>query len=179
MSRRIHITGASGAGTTTIGEYLGDALKWAHFDTDDDYWLPTDPPFRMKREMPERLLQTTLDGNDDWVLSGSLDSWGDPLIPLFTTVVFLEVPTEIRLRRLRERDTIRFGSRAIQPGGSLHDHHREFLDWAVAYESGDFAGRSRPRHKTWLARLGCLVIVARGDSRPEELTSEILAQLPE
>ena len=110
MSRRIHITGASGAGTTTLGEYLGHALKCAHFDTDEYYWLPTDPPFRMKREIPERLrlLQATLDGNDDWVLSGSLDGWGDPLMPLFTTVVFLESPTEIRLRRPREREAMRW-----------------------------------------------------------------------
>ena len=99
MSRRIHITGASGAGTTTLGEHLARVLRCDQFDTDDYYWLPTDPPFRIKRDVSERLhmLEAALTGSDYWVLSGSLDGWGDPLIPLFTSVVFLETPTEIRL----------------------------------------------------------------------------------
>jgi len=54
MSRRIHITGASGAGTTTLGEHLARALRCDHFDTDDYYRLPADPPFRIKR-VSERL----------------------------------------------------------------------------------------------------------------------------
>ena len=92
MSRRIHITGASGAGTTTLGKHLANALRCVHFDSDDFYWLPTDPPFQTKRDMPERilLLQDSLSGNDDRVLSGSLVGWGDPLISLFTAVVFIE-----------------------------------------------------------------------------------------
>jgi hypothetical protein len=98
MSRRIHITGASWAGTTTLGEHLARVLRCDQFDTDDYYWLPTDRPFRIKRDVSESLhmLEAALKGSDYWVLSGSLDCC-DPLIPLFTSVVFLETPTEIRL----------------------------------------------------------------------------------
>ena len=95
MTKRIHITGASGAGTTTLGKHLANALRCAHFDSDDFHWLPTDPPFQTKRDIPERirLLQDSLNGNDAWVLSGSLVGWGDPLIPGFTAVVLVETPT--------------------------------------------------------------------------------------
>ena len=55
MSRRIHITGASEAGTTTLGEHLARALRCDYFDTDDYYWLPADPPFRIERDVSERL----------------------------------------------------------------------------------------------------------------------------
>jgi adenylate kinase family enzyme len=34
-SRRIHVTGASGAGVTTLGRALADALAIPHHDTDD------------------------------------------------------------------------------------------------------------------------------------------------
>jgi len=34
MNRRIHITGASGSGTTTLGEHLAKELGCAHFDND-------------------------------------------------------------------------------------------------------------------------------------------------
>jgi len=37
------------------------------------------------------------------VLSGSLCGWGDPLIPEFELIVFLVVPTAVRLQRVRAR----------------------------------------------------------------------------
>ena len=44
MIHRIHILGASGSGTTTLGRALAARLQCPHFDTDDCFWLPTDPP---------------------------------------------------------------------------------------------------------------------------------------
>jgi len=179
MPQRIHITGASGAGTTTLGEHLARKLACAHFDTDDFYWLPTDPPFQTKRDAPERIrmLTAALSGNDQFVLSGSFDGWGDPLIPFFTAVIFLDTPTEIRLARLRHREALRFGLQAIEPGDKFHDHHREFLDWAASYDHGGMAGRSRQRHEAWLARLDCPVIRARGDQPLEKLLDEVVARI--
>jgi adenylate kinase family enzyme len=179
MSRHIHVTGASGSGTTTLGKHLADVLRCAYFDTDDYYWLPTDPPFQAKREMPGRLqlLHASLNTDDDWVLSGSVVGWGDPLIPLFTTVVFVETPTEIRLGRLRQREAIRFGSHAIAPGGHLYNHHREFLNWAAAYDEGGMAIRSRALHTAWLAQLNCPVIAVHGTRPAGALASDILARI--
>ena len=50
--RRIHITGASGSGTTTLGAAAAAALGVKHLDADDFAWAPTDPPF-MQRYTPE------------------------------------------------------------------------------------------------------------------------------
>jgi NAD(P)-dependent dehydrogenase (short-subunit alcohol dehydrogenase family) len=36
--RRIHVTGASGSGVTTLGRALADALALPHHDTDDYFW---------------------------------------------------------------------------------------------------------------------------------------------
>ena len=146
-------------------------------DTDDFYWQPTDPPFRTKREASERLRMLAKVLRENFVLSGSLDGWGDPLIPRFTAVVFLDTPMEIRLARLREREVLRFGSSALEPGGRLHDHHREFLDWAASYDDGGMAGRSRQRHEAWLARLSCPVITVRGEQPMEQLVGEVLARM--
>ena len=44
----IHIYGASGSGTSTLGRYLGDKLGYFFMDTDDYFWLPTDPPYTKK-----------------------------------------------------------------------------------------------------------------------------------
>ena len=84
-SRRIHITGASGAGITTLGRALADALAVPHHDTDDYFWQPTSPPYQRNREKADRLrlMQEMFLGRAEWVLSGSLDGWGDPLIAHF------------------------------------------------------------------------------------------------
>jgi adenylate kinase family enzyme len=158
--RRLHITGASGVGATTLGRGLAGRLSCAHFDTDDYYWLATDPPYRLKREAPERLrlLGEVLEAASAWVLSGSLDGWGDPLIPIFDLVVFLHAPTALRLRRLRERERLRYGAAALAPGGSMHEQHEAFLAWAAAYDDGSQEGRSRPRHEAWLATLSCSIL---------------------
>ncbi|HIP76906.1 MAG TPA: adenylate kinase, partial [Kiloniellaceae bacterium] len=52
---RLHITGASGSGTSTLGRALSEHLGIAQFDTDDFYWQPSDPPYTVKRSAEERL----------------------------------------------------------------------------------------------------------------------------
>jgi hypothetical protein len=85
MIHRIHILGASGSGITTLGRALAERLQCPHFDTDDYFWVPTDPPYTHQREGTERqqLLMDDLTAHDAWVLSGSLCGWGDVAIPLF------------------------------------------------------------------------------------------------
>ena len=54
-SRRIHVTGASGSGVTSLGRALAEALALPHHDTDDYLWKPTTPPYRELRDAAERL----------------------------------------------------------------------------------------------------------------------------
>ena len=108
QTRRIHIVGASGAGVTTLGRAVADALAIPHHDTDGFYWLPTDPPYSQTRDIADRLrlMHEMFIARPDWVLSGSLDEWGGPVLALFDLVAFLYVPTEIRLHRLRDRNCV-------------------------------------------------------------------------
>src|ERR1039458_10292119 len=117
---RIHIVGASGSGTTTLGAALAREIGGAHLDTDAFFWLPTDPPFTTKRTVEERLplLEAELDRHALWVLTGSLMSWGDVLIPRFELVVFLYVPPEVRIERILHRERERYGN-DIDPGGRM------------------------------------------------------------
>ena len=54
MIHRIHILGATGSGTTTLGRALAERLQCPHFETDDYVWVPTDPPYTKQRERTER-----------------------------------------------------------------------------------------------------------------------------
>ncbi len=109
----------------------------------------------------------------DWVLSGSLDGWGDPVVPLFDLVVFLYVPTAIRLERLRAREARRFGAENVAPGGARHQQVEEFIEWASHYDDGTREGRNLARHQAWLAALPCRVLRLDGTRQLPELVSEI------
>jgi adenylate kinase family enzyme len=172
---RVHITGASGAGVTSLGRALADSLAIPHHDTDDYFWRPTTPPYREQREVADRLrlMREVFLDRQDWVLSGSLDGWGDPVIPFLDLVVFVYAPTAIRLDRLRERESRRFGSDAVAGGGAMHKEVEEFIEWASHYDDGTREGRNLARHRTWLAALPCRVLRLDGTGPLPELVSEI------
>jgi adenylate kinase family enzyme len=178
-SRRIHITGASGAGVTTLGRALADALALPHHDTDDYFWKPTTPPYREKREAGERLrlmLEMFLP-RADWVLSGGLDGWGDAVVPSFDLVVFLKTPPELRLARLRAREARHFGAESISPTGWRFEETKSFLEWASHYEDGTREGRNLARHEAWLVTLPCPVLRLDGSRPVAELVSEVFEAL--
>jgi len=179
LPNRIHIVGASGSGTTSLASAIATRYGHRHLDTDDFFWMPTSPPYREKRPREERLalLRQALLESGPWVLSGSLCGWGDPLIPEFELVVFLAVPTPVRLARLRVREIERYGQHAIAPGGELHQHHVEFLDWAGCYDTGGLEMRSRALHEAWLATLPCAVVRLEGDPSLAEQLARIVATL--
>jgi len=174
-SRRIHLTGASGAGVTTLGRALANALALPHHDTDDYFWKPTVPPYQEKREKDERLrlMREMFLPRADWVLSGSLEGWGDDIAPHFDLVVFLTTPREVRMRRLREREAAHFGTDAVAPGGWRHEDTEAFVAWASHYDDGSREGRSLARHETWLATLPCPVLRLDGSRPLEQLVAAV------
>ncbi|MDJ0630096.1 MAG: adenylate kinase [Rhodobacter sp.] len=178
MPRRIHILGASGTGTSTLARGLASALGSQAFDTDDFYWLPTDPPFTDKRPAADRLalMETMFLPRSDWLLSGSMTRWGDPVIPRLTHVIFLTMAAGPRLARLRRRERQRYGA-LIRAGGTRAGAFKGFLDWAMAYDDPDFAGRSRHQHEAWLFELTCPVIRLDAAMPPEDLLAAALDAL--
>ncbi|UXV18518.1 AAA family ATPase [Pseudomonas fluorescens] len=159
MTYRVHILGAAGAGTTSLGRALAERLNVAYFDSDDFYWQQTSEPFTVARLRDERtrLLVEQSANLEGWVVSGSLCGWGDAMIPQFTHVVFLRVDPQIRLSRLRLREVQRYGDRVLA-GGSRHENSVAFLAWAARYDEGNHSLRSLRRHESWLKPLTCPVI---------------------
>ncbi len=175
----IHIFGASGSGTTTLGRALSKALGLRHMDTDDYFWLPTNPKYTAKRPVEERLtlMQSDIDASGNGVvISGSLTGWGNPLMPRFTLAIRVVTPTEVRLERLKAREYARFGER-IRPAGDMHEQHREFLDWAAQYDTGDVNMRSKAMHDRWQEGLSCPLLIVDGTEEPELLVERVRAAM--
>jgi adenylate kinase family enzyme len=170
----IHIFGASGSGTTTLGRHLAQRIRGKHLDTDDYYWLTTDPPFTDKRERAERvaMIQQDVEGVENWVLSGSICSWGDALLESFTAAVFLYLAPAIRMARISERERLRYGGR-ILPGGDMRDQHLEFMDWARSYDHAREPIRSLHLHERWMSRLKCPIIRVDAGRGVDQLCDEV------
>ena len=180
MKHVIHIFGASGSGTTTLGRALAADMGLVHMDTDNYYWLPTDPQFTAKRPIAERLRMMNADidaAKKGVVISGSLTGWGDPLIPRFTHVIRLNTPAKVRIERLRQREYAHFGDR-IHEGGDMHQNHLDFLEWASQYDAGDVAMRSKACHDAWQQTLPCPVLTINGGLPLDENIAKIIAALP-
>ena len=178
-SRRIHIMGASGAGTTTLGLALAGRLSIPHHDSDNYFWRPTVPPYRENRPEAEslRLMEELFLGLDQWALSGSVVGWAEAVTPLSDFAVFLRTPTEIRVQRLRERETRRFGHDAVAPGAWRHEETEEFLEWASHYDDGSREGRNLAKHEAWLATLSCPILRANGSRPTADLVEKVLRLL--
>ncbi|VVP94043.1 adenylate kinase [Pseudomonas fluorescens] len=177
MSQRIYISGASGAGVSTLGAALAERLHIPHVDVDDCYWYPTDPPFEKSRPPEERLVLLRRALADlPWALSGSLDDWGGEVIQSADLVVFVDTPTPLRMERLRSRESRRYGPR-ILPGGDMYANHQKFLTWAQSYEAGSRAGRSRPRHEEWLKHLTKPTLRLNGEIGIAEMVMTVVATI--
>ena len=172
MIKHIHILGASGSGTTTLGESLSQHIPHQHFDTDNYFW---ERKFTNIRPPEQRLsfLKRDIDPVTHWILTGSLTGWGDPLIPLFDLVVFLYIPKEIRMDRLRHRELSRYG-KEIQINGRIVEDSKKFLQWAEQYDDGGLEIRSKYRHEQWLSNLSCSVVRLIGDMSTKERVHSIV-----
>lgn len=164
----VHITGASGSGTSTLGAALAAELGGMHLDADAYYWLPTAPPFTHKRPAAERLalLLADLQSHPTSVLAGSVVGWGAELEDAFDLVVFLYLDATTRVERLRRREIEQLGH--ADPA---------FLEWAAQYDTGPPVGRSLAKHRAWLAHRSCRVIELDGDMSVRARVAAVLQAL--
>lgn len=153
--QRIYIIGASGTGKTTLAKAIAVCLGLPHFDSDDYFHFPTDPPFQKQRSPAERaeMLSHDLGKHVSWVLSGGAGTWVPKVELDATLVVFLYLPVEIRLARLRKRESQLYGSRLL-PGGDMEEVHQQFMQWTAGYDDGTAEGTNTlPAHEAFLANV--------------------------
>lgn len=178
MKHVIHIFGPSGAGTTTLGQLLCRETGYTLLDTDDYFWLPTEPKFTQKRPRDERiaLMEADLERAKHAVVSGSVADWGLPLLPRFTLAVRIELDQEVRIARLIARERQRYGDR-IAPGGDMYRQHLDFVEWARGYETGGPDMRSRARHDLWEQHFRCPILRLDGAETPQQHLQKVLQAL--
>ncbi|WP_312153866.1 hypothetical protein [Lelliottia nimipressuralis] len=170
----IHLLGASGSGTTSVGHQLESLLGIRHLDTDSFYWLDTAEPFSHPRPESERknLLSEALSESGSWVLSGSLCGWGDFLIPRFNLVIWIWVNHSLRMERLRIREE-RMYEQAMYADDNIYTKRQKFLSWAESYDTSFEVSRNAKKHAEWLKRMSCPVFIVSNNGAIKDTTDNI------
>ncbi|SDP22634.1 Adenylate kinase [Paenibacillus sp. yr247] len=175
MKNKIHILGASGSGTSTLGNELSLILPHINLDGDDYFWIEK---FTLQREPKDRvqLLNKDLLKYKQWILSGAVCGWGDEFKSYFDLVIFIYTPKEIRLQRIKDREYQRYGEEIFH-GGSKFEQSKAFLEWASLYDEAGLEVRSRALHEHWMFDLTCPILRIEGDYTVKERVNIVLDYL--
>ena len=165
----ILICGLNGSGKSTLGRMLAARTGYEFIDNEDLYFPKTDAEYAFSGprsgEEVIRLLEEKIAGNPRFVFAAVKGDYGEKLMGALDCVVLIEVPKEVRSRRIRERSFSRFGER-ILPGGDLYGRETAWFTLAD----------SRPEDYTekWLETVDRPVIRVDG-TLPAEQNADWLA----
>jgi uridine kinase len=149
------VFGANGSGKTTLGRELARILDFKRMDIEDYYFLPSEIPYTAERTREEviNLLLADIKEHGSFVLSGVTGDYGDIIPQYYKLGVYIEVPLELRLKRIEQRQNERFGER-VQKGGDMYEQQLDFVDFVKS--------RSLSRINEWAETLTCPIIRVDG-----------------
>lgn len=175
---KILVFGASGSGTTTLAREFALKYDFIHLDADEYYWKKTSPPYQIKIPLQERSLSLMnhLKNSGNAVISGSLSTWGKQWLEAFDLGVFLIIPQEIRIKRLKLREIERYGAK-IDWDSKTKEISDDFIEWAKQYDDPSFEGRGVTQHKRFIEDLKCPTITIYGDTSTDERIKMILKRI--
>ena len=159
----ILICGLNGTGKSTLGRLLADRMEYEFIDNEDLFFPKADPSYtfsnpRSKEEVI-RLLEEKISGNNRFIFAAVKGDYGDRLIASLDYIVLIEVPKQIRSKRVRDRSYQKFGDR-ILPGGDLYEKESKWFSLTD--------NRPDTYVTDWLETLDCPVIRIDGTLQIEE-----------
>ena len=166
----ILICGANGSGKTTLGCALADVLGYRHMDIEAYYFRESENPYAAPRTREEvcELLLKDMEQYKNFVFSAVNGDMGERINEKYRLAVFLSVPLDVRLERIRNRAYARFGDR-VRPGGDLYEQEEKFFAF-VAQRSVDHVER-------WIRTLSCPVLFLDGSVSVKENVKNVQAHL--
>lgn len=163
MGIGILVCGLNGSGKSTLGKALAERLDFHFIDIEDLYFPKTDPNYlyaapRSKAEV-QKLLLTEMQTHENFVFSAVKGDYGEDILSFLRYIVRIEVPKDIRLKRVENRSFQKFGSRMLS-GGDLYEREKAFFNMVSA--------RSEQDVENWLDTLRCPMMRIDGTKAVEE-----------
>lgn len=158
MGKGILVCGLNGAGKSTLAKALAERLNLQFIDIEDIYFSKQDNPdypYEKSRPYGEvvSLLTNIVNGKNDFVLASVAGSFGDEFISHLRCVISIEVPKEIRLKRVYDRSYMLFGEKSCK-GGEFYEQIKSFHNFC--------ASRDENLVNDWLSTICCPIIRVDG-----------------
>lgn len=175
MATGIMIMGPSGSGKTTLGKLVAKELGFVFVDIDDYIWRKdTEKPFSKMYPKSEKIsrLIGAIANCDHFVMAGSMNSFHEYFDPLFELVIYLYADTQLRIKRVHERELNTFYQRILE-GGDMYEEHKKFLEDIAGYDYG-VGSCTLQQHELWLQSLTCKVLRLDGGDSLDKNTKHII-----
>ena len=172
MGTGILICGLNGTGKSTLGKALAETLHFYFIDHEDLYFPETGLNNRYvsprTREEAEKQLFNEIKAHEDFIFASVKGDYGEAVYPFFQYAVYLQVPKEIRLQRVKNRSYQKFGNR-MASGGDLYEQEDRFFQFVTS--------RAENTVEEWLPCLNRPIIRIDGTKPIEENVHLILEQI--
>lgn len=155
MSNGIILFGLNGSGKSTLGKALADELHYKHMDIEDYCFIDSDIPYTLERTRDEyqNLMLKDIKEHKNFVLSAVQGNFLEEITSKYKLAVFIEVAYDIRMDRVEQRATDKFGDR-VKKGGDMYESEKKFLDFVKK--------RTPTTVKKWSETLKCKTIYIDG-----------------
>lgn len=158
MGSVILVCGLNGAGKSTMAKALAEKLNLRFVDIEDIYFSRQDNPdypYAKSRPYEEvvSMLTSIVNGENDIVLASVTGKFGDEFISHLKCVICIEVPREIRLKRVHDRSYLRFGEKSCN-GGDYYEQIKSFHDFCAL--------RDENLVNDWLSTICCPIVRVDG-----------------
>ncbi len=174
MGHVILVCGLNGAGKSTLAKALADKIGYCFVDMEDIYYSKAENPnypYENPRSSEESiaLLLDVFAKEHNVILASVSGDFGEEVQSHFQQVIYLELPRDIRLKRVYDRSYDKFGEK-MREGGEFYEQVKSFHDFVA----------SRDEHlvEDWLSTLSCPIIRLDGtlpiQNNVELLTGKLL-----
>lgn len=165
MPEGIAIVGGNGSGKTTLGAALSKELNYKHMDIEYYYFKESEIPYSHPRTRGEviQLMEADIVKHPNFIISAVNGDLGDNINSLYDCVIYLKVPLDIRLIRIKQRAYNMFGDRVLE-GGDMYKQEQEFFNSVVT--------KNMEKTDEWLQEISCPIIYVDG-TKPIDATIKL------
>ena len=162
----IIVFGANGSGKTTLGRELARILNFKRMDVEDYYFLESEIPYSNPRSRDEviNLMIDDINKHGSFVISAVNGDFGEKITEMYKLAVYITVPLEIRMERIKQRAYEQYGERVLK-GGDMYEQEQNFFDFV--------ATRPLTSMEQWAETLTCPIIHIDGTTDWRENAANI------
>ena len=170
MKYGICICGLNGSGKTTLASALAKKLNFKHMDVEEYYFTSADNPYQSSRsrEEVEQLLLEDIKLNPCFVFSAVNGDMTTEINAHYDMVIYLDVPVDMRIKRIRQRAIDKFGNRVLF-GGDMYEQEEKFFEYAEK--------RKPDKIEEWLNTMVCKCIRLDGTKPKSESIKTIVENM--